>query len=430
MSEESQKKYPEHNNFAVFYFYLQGIGSLLGWNAVLTALDFFAEKFPFAKVYFTFSLPKFAANLLFCPLMVQIARKFTLNQRVSGGLILIGIFLLLLPAVGELMANGIGYGITLVILFILGGLNGISCSSVVGFAANFPHFYMAKLMAGSGIAGLILNATRAVCLAIFGSQDGLLESTALYFILSAVMSVGCAMVHQSFVKTEFSQYWSKRGDVNHVVFDEIDAFHQNHIEENNLSNRLVKVTDGQVTDSDNSMLGSSSAVPSKMPPTLLGVMKEMWIYGALLVLLYVQTFMLFPGVSLSRTIGDLDSAWNAVVVITTFNLFDTIGKTIAEKRSLFNKYSVIVVLVIRFVFFATFINLKNNKNTNFLDSDLFAIINMALFALLNGYCTSALYTMGPEAVADHKKETAGFIMQLSLYSGIISGSFLALTLSN
>mmetsp|Transcript_49304 Transcript_49304/g.56795 ORF Transcript_49304/g.56795 Transcript_49304/m.56795 type:complete len:427 (-) Transcript_49304:177-1457(-) len=425
MGETTTQKFREYDKFAVLYFYLQGIGSLLGWNAVLTAYDFFAVQYPDYNVYKLFSIPKFSANLVVCPLMLFISSKFSLNQRISGGLYLIGVALLVLPAVAEIMTNTVGFAIVMILLFILGGLNGISCSSVVGFTANFPHFYMAKVMAGSGIAGLILNATRAICLGIFGSSEGLLESTIVYFVLSSLMSVACGLVHMKFVTTEFSQYYASKGDLNAIADDEADGVTSN--EEQTLSAQLIipKVAANGLNNPDsNSLLGTEV----RTPPTFFGVMKEIPLYAGLLTLLYVQTFMLFPGVSLARIIGNLDGAWNTVVVITTFNLFDTIGKTIAEKRSLYNKYTVIGVIVFRFIFFVTFLHLKASKNTGFFDSDAFAIINMSLFATFNGYCTSALFTMGPEAVKPYKRETAGFIMQLALYTGIISGSYLSLVL--
>jgi len=67
------------------------------------------------------------------------------------------------------------------------------------------------------------------------------------------------------------------------------------------------------------------------------------------------------------------------------------------------------------------------KNFDWLRSDPFAIGNTALFALTNGFCTTAFFVLGPEKVKeDTKKEVAGFLNILGLLSGIFTGTLAAL----
>jgi len=40
------------SGFVKLTFFMLGISSLIGWNAVLTALDYFAGKYPDYDVYF------------------------------------------------------------------------------------------------------------------------------------------------------------------------------------------------------------------------------------------------------------------------------------------------------------------------------------------------------------------------------------------
>ena len=54
-----------------------------------------------------------------------------------------------------------------------------------------------------------------------------------------------------------------------------------------------------------------------------------------------------------------------------------------------------------------------------------------LFALSNGYATSAVMVLGPEQMhTKDEKETTGFIMNNGLYLGMMCGAFLALTFKN
>lgn len=64
-------------------FVFLGIASLAGWNAILTAFDFFSKKYPkeegFLDVTFYFPIPIMIANFfagLACP---ALARRFSYN---------------------------------------------------------------------------------------------------------------------------------------------------------------------------------------------------------------------------------------------------------------------------------------------------------------------------------------------------------------
>jgi hypothetical protein len=49
----------------------------------------------------------------------------------------------------------------------------------------------------------------------------------------------------------------------------------------------------------------------------------------------------------------------------------------------------------RFVFIFTFVSLVYPNNNPWCDSDIFALINMAFFALTNGWATSANMILAP-----------------------------------
>jgi hypothetical protein len=63
-------------------------------------------------------------------------------------------------------------------------------------------------------------------------------------------------------------------------------------------------------------------------------------------------------------------------------------------------------------------------------SDLFSVFNMSLFALTNGWATTACMILAPSFVHSDEKETAGFMMTFPLTFGILAGTFLALLLQN
>lgn len=417
----------ENSPLATFNFYLQGVGCLLGWNAVLTALGFFGIQYPDIEVSFVFPLPIFIFNLLLCPVMPQIAKRVSLDNRIAVSNAIQIIILILLPLIGATMANTAGFVIIMIILAFLGAMNTVSTASCAGLAANFPFSNMSSLISGYGLAGIIMNIIMAICLGIFG-PDGGVKSIATYFSCAVGITLLCIVMHYKFVKTPYAQYHLNKAtqadaeDGTSVTRGGQELGSQINFDSDNTS----VISNNQVAVADVS--GVSLLQPTE-PVTLGGVWKEIWLYSLLMILNYVQTFWVFPGVALMKKLDSVDIAWSILILIFTWNLCDTIAKMLTGYRNFYNKYSIAGMVLFRFLFFITFIILAKNKSTSFINTDWFAILNIGVFSFMNGYHTGSLFIMGPESVKDHKKETAGFIMQLSLYIGIISGTFLAFTLA-
>lgn len=151
----------------------------------------------------------------------------------------------------------------------------------------------------------------------------------------------------------------------------------------------------------------------------------------LIFLIYIQTFMMFPGVS--ATMHSWHNAkfgrdYGILTLITLFNAGDYIGKVICSFPKTFNFQSSTISIMFRFIFFATFILGVNIKlKSEFLKSDAFVCIEMLLFGTLNGYGTSSMMAIGPSRTSSPKrKELIGFIDGFSLQTGIFVGTLLSL----
>jgi solute carrier family 29 (equilibrative nucleoside transporter), member 1/2/3 len=121
-----------------------------------------------------------------------------------------------------------------------------------------------------------------------------------------------------------------------------------------------------------------------------------------------------------------NSPWPDLLMITVYNLSDTTGKYSSKFREYYSIKYVAIVLVSRFIFFATFILQVTNPGMPLIGNSSFCFGNIALFGFTNGFCTGTLYILGPELVSGHKKELVGYFIVLSLRIGIMVGSFLAL----
>lgn len=80
----------------VFYFFCNGITSLLGWNAVLSSLDYFANAYPNYNVYSNFPLPLFAGYLLVAVSYHILSLKFKYIKMIYFGNIAVNVELVLL----------------------------------------------------------------------------------------------------------------------------------------------------------------------------------------------------------------------------------------------------------------------------------------------------------------------------------------------
>ena len=134
--------------------------------------------------------------------------------------------------------------------------------------------------------------------------------------------------------------------------------------------------------------------------------------------------------ALKKGISDLSPAWSGTLVIFVFNIFDGFGKFFAKFRRFYSLLSTVVLVLLRCAFYATFILVATQNDMPVFCTDWFLIINVALFAFTNGYCTSCIMVLTPEQVGSTEKETAGFLISFPLMLGFFSGGLLALPFVN
>jgi len=117
-------------------------------------------------------------------------------------------------------------------------------------------------------------------------------------------------------------------------------------------------------------------------------------------------------------------------MITTFNLFDFIGRNsagfyIPRKNILW------AVTLGRFLFWGTFILVAESVSPSWLfEGTWFKFLNMAIYAFSNGYSSTCLMILGPSQVEGKMKDIAGYTMATGLVTGIFSGTCIAFAFSS
>jgi hypothetical protein len=87
----------------VLIFFINGVESLLAWNAVLAAFDFFANSFKDYNVYSLMPVALFAGELLIALAFHQTSNRFSYFMHIMAGNIISSISLLCLLLVSLLL---------------------------------------------------------------------------------------------------------------------------------------------------------------------------------------------------------------------------------------------------------------------------------------------------------------------------------------
>lgn len=189
MSKVKSKKGMQARKMGHYMFFLIGVSCLVNWNSVLTALDYFAMKYPSYNVAFWYPIPMYAATNVFSILVLKMAKQMTLEMRIYGSLVIMSVLNVSLPICAELISGDTGFWLQMVLIFILGSANPICQSSAIAYAGIFIRDgYIPTLFAGTGCSGVILAVLRSLCLVIFGnSESAVTTGTLIYFSVASLI---------------------------------------------------------------------------------------------------------------------------------------------------------------------------------------------------------------------------------------------------
>ncbi|CAI2361264.1 unnamed protein product [Moneuplotes crassus] len=435
-SARSNSDEPKDKGNLVYYlFILFGIGALLPWNAVLTAIDFFYQSFPGHDPGFVFALTLNGPNFIFNFVNIFIVKYVSLKVRLCISLICIFALTWAMPLIANFMGTSTGWPVILVVIVFLGVANSFAQGGIFGFSGMFPFKYIGAVMFGNGFSGLAMNIFRMITLAIFPPKElaeGEEDNSAfigclIYFGIASLILIIVLIGFYIVIGTDFAKYYIKKAEgeqaqralsINAAArsagsFGHTDALKEfSHIEE------------------DYEKLDNDDPIPEK-EKSFMEVYYEVGFMAIQVFLCFVISFVVFPGTHLSTHfdfLGDTakDRAWFTVLMITTFNVFDTIGRFAGGFVQIFSPTTVFSLTIFRLIFIPTSVLIQLNSNPAWIfQSDWFRIFNMAAFAISNGYNSTLLMIYGPSFTDNNNKERAGMIMSFHLVGGIFVGSLIS-----
>ncbi|CAD8142943.1 unnamed protein product [Paramecium octaurelia] len=426
--------------FQKIFFFILGVSSLSGWNAILTGLSYFADQFEGRNVYFILPIPNFISLCLIGLFLPRISSMLSMFVRVVWSLIILCILLILLPIIALLMHNSLGFWLCLTIIFIMGIFSSLQQNSTIGMCGILGPDYVNVFFIGTGASGTIITIFRLISLAAIDSE----KSIFLYIGIAVLWNIGAIFMYFAFTKTP--QYRKiiqahKKGRKSVLVHDQIITQEEpDNLVQNDsvISDIIDPETFNQINQTQDSNPKIDNQVTNKTTDqisiekmnviqTLVWINKVAFPIPLLLVILYIQTFMMFPGVAFQKSFDPDFINWGQCFISLGYNIGDTLGKFLAGNRKLFNLQILIGLFLGRFVFFYTYIAIA--KGT--LDADWISYLNTFLFGTINGFITTGYMILGPEKTNEgFVKEKIGFVSGFSLCFGLMLGTFMALPFSN
>jgi hypothetical protein len=151
---------------------------------------------------------------------------------------------------------------------------------------------------------------------------------------------------------------------------------------------------------------------------------------------FLLTFVVFPGLSTAVPLNFLTGkpgalAWLSLVILTAFNVMDTLGRYLAGLPSMnLSRKTTLLLSYLRTVQLALFLLTLFEVGPMWLfGTDGFKLANFALFAFSNGYLSSLCSIEAPKVVSSGtERGNVGAFIGVAKLMGILIGSMLAIPL--
>ncbi len=417
IQKEQENAAPDGGLKMKICFIIFGIGSLLAWNAILSDIGFFIHFQGDYDPSTSFAFFNFALNIVFQFVMIWKKQLLSYKVQLIFGLVASIITLVALPIVVVSFDKNSksGFIVTAGIILFQGLVNAFCCSGFYGLTSFFPIEMIIALSTGQGISGILMNVIGYIVLASVNTgndDDDNKYGAIIFFTISGLILLANLIILLFAFKTEyFKHYLSKTKDFNKS--------------DNNSGNEGITTRSTEGEENKEQLMSAPETVAPKDQINFFGLFKLLYDVDLLSCYIYVVTFILFPSVSISQRLFDFDK-YRQITIITIYNVFDTIGRSVVSKITPTKILSYIVILGRSIFMFTLIFNHYLDMNS---DSHTFysicLMLNVSLLALTNGMGTSLTFGLAPSLVPDEIKGRAGGSIGFFNILGIFIGTCFA-----
>ena len=205
-------------NIVYLVFVLYGAAVLTPWNVVSSCFDYFLLFDSSQANPSLISTYTFATNGLtiagMCFVFIK-GRDISYEVRISGFFVIMGCILLAVPLVAAI-GGPLGFWLTFCVLMCLGFCNGVALASVFGLGGGMPFRFMAGVMLGNGIVGIMCNLIRGATYKAFPpvggkEKEAAFKSAIIFFLIAVGFLWSCAgLMHCCLKKNKCYNYHFQR----------------------------------------------------------------------------------------------------------------------------------------------------------------------------------------------------------------------------
>ena len=405
--EDSDVPQARFSTKVIFTFF--GLSSLLGFNVLLTEMNFFDNYLSEMNPSLVFNFLNYVLNIPFQFLLLW--KKDFLSLKTQLIIALVGsiIFLILIPL--STMTLGVNTKANKIVtgglVLLMGFINALCSGGFYNLVSNFPLEMIVILTTCQAISGIVLNVIQYIILWSSGDGGDIVIQAWIFFGISIlIIAISLFFLLISF-NNEYFQYYLNKSKYK----DAGDA-----------NNSLLE---GETQPDD-----QFGIVQDKTPEKkgwFMELFKKIWDLDLLVVYLYIVTFALYPNASINQKVFEWSPPYSINTVIFVYNIFDTLGRVLVGKITPSKKLNTIVILGRSFLLFTVVFNYYCQDGLGW-DPTLTTIllfINMAIFASTNGIGTTLCFALAPNEVEDKYKGQAGISISFFLIIGIFLGSLIA-----
>jgi len=410
-----------------FIFY--GIASLLGWNALLTKLDFFSYFLKDMKPNTTFSFLNFFLNIVFQFILIIKKDLFPLKLQLIVGIVGSILFLIGIPVSTMFLPKNemINFIVTGGLVLLMGFINALASGSFFNYVSHFPLELIVAFSGGQGFSGIAMNVLEyIVLLSLNGEEENLIVLRAwIFFGISALILVVCLILLLYNYNSEYCRYYLSKGMEKENIPEGslIRESQANEEEQQNIINEQTEENQIIQQNEENNGITEDKNTSSNSKSLFIILFKKIWDLDILMVYIYIVTFALFPNASLCQELFNF-GIYKSNTIIIIYNTFDTIGRYLVKilpKKKIFNT---IIILGRSVLLFTLVFNYycQERLDVDLTITSILLIVNVALLALTNGIGTTLTFGIAPDIVEDEYKGPAGTSVSFFLIVGIFLGS--------
>ena len=436
--EEQAIEPPRRSCGTQLIFILYGVASLLGWNALLTKLDFFSYFLKGMNPSVSFSFLNFILNILFLFLLIIKENLFSLKFQLIGGIIGSIFFLIAIPLTTMFLPKDslVNYLVTGGLVVLMGFINALASGGFFNFVSYFPLDLIVSFSAGQGFSGIALNVLEyIVLLALKGDEEKMIIIRAwIFFGISSVILVVCLILVLLNYNSEFTRHYLNKINIEQsndipegslVEKDTLLNEEEQGIINDQANNKEEKEKEKDKSNQENKEenIEEKKKAPGGGCSSFVVIFKKIWDLNLLMAYIYIVTFALFPGASIGQNLFNLKE-FNSITVITIYNAFDTVGRYLVKVLPKTKLFNAIIILGRSILLFTLVFNwyCQDNLNMPLWSTSILLILNVSLLAMTNGIGNTLTFGIAPETVEDEYKGLAGTSLSFFVIVGIFLGS--------